>query len=139
VLHEATVVLKVVFAEEPSVPEEARTDAAELAPGFWRVVLRYGFKEHPDVPAAVARLCAGQGLLAQADGPCPDSSVSYFLSRSLVAARPDRRMLPSPLGAGMSKGRLWVFAAMHRNASDAVDFYSITRPEAIELGAEVQI
>lgn len=132
-LHEVTVVLKVLFAEQPAVPEAERVDAVQLAPGFWRVALRYGFKEHPDVPAAIARLCAEQGL------DFADGSVSYFLARSLVAARPETRVLPSPLAGGMSKGRMWVFCVMHRNASGAEDFYSIPRAEAIELGAEVLI
>lgn len=132
-LHEATVVLKVLFGDQPTVPEAERVEAVQLAPGFWRVVLRYGFKEHPNVPAAVARLCAEQGLVFD------DGSVSYFLARSHVAGRPGTRLLPSPFGEGMSKGRKWVFSVMHRNASGAVDFYRIPRAEAIELGAEVLI
>ena len=69
VLHEATVILRVDFAEQPAVPEQARVEA-------------------------VARLCAEQGLAL--DG---GAAGSYFLARSLVAARPGLRLLPSPFGA----------------------------------------
>ena len=132
-LHEVNVVLKVCFAETPTVGAAERVDAAQLAPGFWRMTLRYGFKEHPDVPAAVARLCAEQRL--GLDG----AAASYFLGRPLVAARPGGCLLPAPGRKGMSAGRAWVFAALHRNASSAVDFYQIPRTEAIELGAQVLI
>ena len=98
------------------------------------MALRYGFKEHPDLPAAVARACAEHGLPA----PAGADPVSYFLSRSLVAARPGSRLVPS-LGGGMSLASKWVFAAMHRNARCAVDFYGIPRASAIELGAQVLI
>ncbi len=133
-LHEATLVLTVAFADQPSVAAAERMQVAQLAPGVWRVALRYGFKEHPDVPAAVARVCAERGLAESVNA----GAASYFLSRPLVAARPDSRLVPS-LRGGMSLVPKLVFAAMHRNARGAVDFYSIPRADAIELGAQVLI
>jgi KUP system potassium uptake protein len=134
VLHETMLVLKVAFADQPSVADAERMQVTPLAAGVWRVVLRYGFKEHPDLPAAVARVCAEHGLSESADS----DTVSYFLSRSLVAARPDSHLVPS-LRSGMSLPSKWVFAAMHKNARGAVDFYCIPRASAIELGAQVLI
>ncbi len=128
------VVLQVAFADQPAVADAERMQVTPLAPGVWRVVLRYGFKEHPDVPAAVARVCAEHGL----SEPAGPDTVSYFLSRSLVAARPDSHLVPR-LRGGMSLASKWVFAAMHRNARGAVDFYSIPRADAIELGVQVLI
>ena len=133
-LHEVTLFLKVAFADQPLVPDAERMQVTPLAVGVWRVVLRYGFKEHPDVPAAVARVCAEHGLAQPAE---PDT-VSYFLSRPLVAARQDSRLVPS-LRSGMSLGQKWVFATMHKNSRGAVDFYSIPRTNAIELGSQVLI
>jgi KUP system potassium uptake protein len=136
VLHEVTLVLTVAFADQPSVADAERMQVLQLAPGVWRVVLRYGFKEHPDVPAAVARVCAEHGL---ADSEAVDpSAASYFLSRPLVAARPDSRLIPL-LRGGLSLVPKLVFATMHKNARGAVDFYNIPRTDAIELGAQVLI
>ena len=90
-------VLTVTFADRPSVADAERMEVLQLAPGVWRVELRYGFKEHPDVPAAVARVCAEHGLAETAN---PDTA-SYFLSRPLVAPCPDSRIVPS-LGGGLS-------------------------------------
>ena len=133
-LHEATLVLTVAFADQPSVAGAERMHVSPLAPGVWRVVLRYGFKEHPDVPAAVARVCAEHGLAETMD---PDTA-SYFLSRPLVAARPGTALVPS-LRGGMSLVTKLIFATMHKNARGAVDFYNIPRADAIELGAQVLI
>jgi KUP system potassium uptake protein len=136
VLHEVTLILTVAFADQPSVADVERMQVLQLAPGVWRVVLRYGFKEHPDVPAAVARVCAEHGL---ADTETIDPlAASYFLSRPLVAARPDSRLIPFLTG-GLSLVSKLVFATMHKNARGVVDFYNIPRTEAIELGAQVLI
>ncbi|MFN9775469.1 MAG: KUP/HAK/KT family potassium transporter [Burkholderiales bacterium] len=51
VLHETNVILTVEFASRPWVPAAERAQVEALGRGFWRVVLRYGFMERPDVPA----------------------------------------------------------------------------------------
>jgi KUP system potassium uptake protein len=131
VLHEAMVFLKVEFANQPSVDETERMKVDLLAPGVWRLVLHYGFKEHPDVPAAVARMCTEHAV------PADPSLASYFLSRHVVATR-ENLSTSSPSGV-ISLASKWLFAVMHRNARGAVDFYRIPRADAIELGADVLI
>ena len=69
--------LKVNFRDLPRVPPEEQIETEALAPGFWRVIVYYGFKQHPDVPEIVSRLPA-MGL------PVAPTAVSYFLSRSII-------------------------------------------------------
>src|SRR5690606_30206423 len=56
VLHERVVILTVEIAEEPYVDPEFRTQFDDLGDGFYRMVLRYGFMEETDVPAALKKV-----------------------------------------------------------------------------------
>jgi KUP system potassium uptake protein len=89
----------------------------------WQVRLNFGFKDEPDVPAALERMRA-QGC------PVEDMDTSYFLSRDIV--------IPT-LGGGMSDWREKLFASMHRIASAAADFLSLPTNRVVELGSKVEI
>ncbi|NMM84978.1 potassium transporter Kup [Rhodococcus sp. SRB_17] len=123
VLHVRNVVLKVRFLEEPWVPAEQRVQVTALPSGFWQVQVDYGFKDEPDIPAALA-LCHGQGL------DLDPFQVSYFLSRELV--------VPTG-GAAMAPWRSRMFAAMSRNAGSAADYFRLPNNCVIELGSRVQL
>ena len=56
VLHERVVLLTVRIEDVPYVMEEKRLETKEYGAGFFRVVLRYGFMEEINVPAALAQL-----------------------------------------------------------------------------------
>ncbi|MED5618950.1 potassium transporter Kup [Ideonella sp. BN130291] len=123
VLHATNVVLNVSFADVPWVPADKRLEITPLGQGFWRVMLRFGFLDVPDVPAALA-LCAAQGL------HIPAFETSYFLSRETVVAMP---------GTGMAHWREKLFAAMNRNASSVAEFLRLPDNLVVELGTRVQI
>lgn len=123
VLHARNVLLKVHFTEEPWVPKEQRVQVTALPGDFWQVHVEYGFKDEPDIPAALA-LCASQGL------EIDPFQVSYFLSRELV--------VPSG-SAGMSPWRSRMFSAMTRNAGSAADYFRLPNNCVIELGSRVQL
>ncbi|WP_309683327.1 potassium transporter Kup [Polaromonas sp.] len=123
VIHERNLILTVVFHEVPWIPFEQRVQVTPLAPGFWRVVVNYGFKNTPDIPQAL-ELCRGQGLALNL------FEISYFLSRETV--------VPTP-GAGMAHWREALFAAMSRNAGSVVGFMRLPNNCVIELGTRVQI
>src|SRR3546814_16896333 len=53
VLHERVVLLTVNIEDVPFVPAQARAQSEDLGSGFYRVILRYGFMQDPDVPAAL--------------------------------------------------------------------------------------
>lgn len=123
VLHETNVILTVLFQEVPVVPLAERVEVLPLGPGFWRVALRFGFMEAPDVPEALA-LCEAHGLRI------PVFETSYFLSRETV--------VPTP-GAGMAAWREHLFAVMNRHASGVVSFFRLPDNAVVELGTRVQI
>ena len=123
VLHEQVVVLTVQFEEVSSVPEEQRLELTVLPKNFYRLVVRYGFMEEPDVPAAL-RKAEEKGL------HCDPMQSSYFLSRETVipSAKP-----------GMAIWREHVFAWMSRSATSAMDFFNIPPNRVVELGTQIEI
>jgi KUP system potassium uptake protein len=123
VLHERVIILTVQIAEVPYVDQENRATCKTLGEGFYRVVLRYGFLEETDVPAALARvdLCGP---------PFEMMHTSFFLSRqTLIASK-----VP-----GMAIWREKVFAWMLRNAANAMEFFRLPSNRVVELGSQVEI
>ncbi|MEY8876001.1 MAG: potassium transporter Kup [Leptothrix sp. (in: b-proteobacteria)] len=123
VLHQHNIILTVRFHDQPSIAAEEQIELQSLVPGFWRVTLHYGFKDDPDIPAALSR-CQAPGLLIE------PAATSYFLSRETV--------VPSS-GAGMAHWREAVFATMARNAGSVADYFRLPNNAVIELGTRVQI
>ncbi|NCT84459.1 MAG: potassium transporter Kup [Comamonadaceae bacterium] len=121
VLHERNVVLTVTFCERPYVPPAEQLKLDELAPGFWRLVISYGFMDQPDVPAALAR-CEALGLHVE------PAETSYFLSRETLVPR-----------TGLAHWREALFAALSRNASGAADYFRLPGNAVVELGTKIQL
>ena len=123
VLHERVIFLTVLTEEVPSVPELDRVDLKELGHGAWRMMLRYGFKDEPDIPRAL-ELCAAKGLEFNM------METSFFLNRETI--------IPSKL-PGMAIWRESLFAWMSRSAESAMEFFKIPPNRVIELGTQVEI
>lgn len=123
VLHERIVLLTVVTEDVPYVTDEQRLDIEPLPGDFYRITLHYGFKDEPDVPAALA-LPNHLGLKFDM------MSTSFFLSRQTIV--PTR-------APGMALWREKLFAALSRNAGSATDFFRIPTNRVVELGTQVEI
>ena len=122
VLHERNVFLNVEFLDVPQAAEGERVECQPLGDSAWRVVVRYGFMEQPDVPAAL-RLCEA--------GDVDPADTSYFLSREKV--------VPARSRPGMANWRDRLFAAIARNAGSVSDFFGIPTNRVVELGTRVEI
>ncbi len=123
VLHERVIFVTVNNIDEPEVSREQRATVEELAAGVYRVVLRYGFQESPNIPADLAAL-RNRGV------PFEPMQVSYFLGRETI--------VPS-LQPRMPFWRLWLFLVMARNAVSATEFFRIPSDRVVELGVRVAI
>jgi KUP system potassium uptake protein len=123
VLHERVILLTVRIEDVPYVSDEKRVEQRDYGSGFYRVVLRYGFMEEIDVPAALAQL--------KSMGPqCKMMDTSFFLARQtlLASSRP-----------GMAIWREKLFAWMLRNAESAMEFFKLPTNRVVELGSQVEI
>ena len=124
VLHARNVFLTVHFEETPWVAPDEQVTCTPLANDCWRVGVRLGFIDSPDVPHAI-ELCGPAGL--QVD----PMEVSYFLSREKVVAAEG--------GEGMALWRDRLFATIARNAGSITDFFNIPTNRVVELGTRVEI
>ncbi|OJY64294.1 MAG: potassium transporter Kup [Sphingobium sp. 66-54] len=123
VLHERVVLLTVKIADVPVVDPDKRYELEDLGRGFFRLILRYGFMEEADVPAALARVKdCGQTFKMM--------ETSFFLAR--------QTLLPSSR-PGMRIWREKLFAWMLRNAESAMEFFRLPTNRVIELGSQVEI
>jgi KUP system potassium uptake protein len=122
VVHDCVVLLSVIVEEEPHLSEEERSEWVELGEGVFRLSVRYGFMEDPNLPET----------LAQLKGPVSFNSMatSYFLGRETL--------IPTE-HPGMAIWREHMFAWMNRNASSAATFFSLPPNQVIELGAQVRM
>jgi KUP system potassium uptake protein len=125
VLHERVVFLTVETGDVPWVAFHDRVQAERLGNGCWRVRLRYGFMNRPDVLRALD-LCAAGGLEFDL------MQTSFFLSR--------QQIVPSSGGPStMARWRERIFAAMTRNAANVTDYFNIPANRVIELGTRLEI
>lgn len=124
VLHERTVFVSVLIESVPRVPIEDRVEVQRLGETFFRVFVRFGFMEEPDLPTALAR-CAEQGLAFD------PQQVSYFLNRETI--------LPAVEVPGMALWRERLFEFLFRNASSAANFFKLPTSRVVELGSRVMI
>ena len=123
-LHERVVFLTIEFRDVPWVPFEDRVVCERLGGNCWRVLVRYGFMNRPDVTRALEH-CGALGLDIDA------MQTSYFVSR--------QRVVPSAGPGGMALWRERIFAAMARNAGNVTDYFNIPTNRVVELGTRVLI
>ena len=121
VLHERMVIVTTRVFDVPHVPEIDRVEVTTLGESFWRVTVQYGFKDEPDLPAALA-LCGHFGLEFEM------METSFFLGRETLISR---------FGGDMAYWRVLLFALMFRNASSLPAFLRIPSNRVVELGSQV--
>ena len=123
VLHERNVLMTVETLESPVAEYGERTEITALGHEFFRLTLRFGFAEDPDIPAAL-QSCAAKGIGFDM------MDTTFFVSRESIVAT-DR--------PGMPLWRDKLFAFLARNASSATAFFRIPGNRLIELGTQVEI
>jgi KUP system potassium uptake protein len=125
VLHDRVVFLTVEIRDVPWVAFTDRVKVERLGHGCWRVRVRYGFMNRPDVTRAL-ELCNVLGLDFNL------METSFFLSREKIVPVVGNT-------GGMAHWRERMFAAMARNAGNITDYFNIPTNRVIELGTRVEI
>jgi KUP system potassium uptake protein len=123
VLHEHNVILTIIFADTPRVPQNERVTITPVSNLFSRVSLKYGFMDEPNVPKALA--------IARKHGWTFDiMSTSFFLSR---------RAIKAAAHSGMPKWQDQLFIGLAKSATDATDFFQIPTGRVMEVGTQVTV
>jgi KUP system potassium uptake protein len=124
VLHETVVLLNVRVEDVPYVAESERVGVVKLPEGFFQVLVRYGFKDEPNIPR-VLEMCAPFGLKYE------PMETSFFLGRETI--------VPRARVARMPRWRQLLFTFMFRNAEPATAYFKIPTNRVVELGTQVEL
>lgn len=123
VLHERVFLVTVETSNTPTVPDLERMYMHSMGKGFYRIIIRYGFMEDPNIPGALEE-CKKYGQ------PLDMMETSFFLSRETI--------VPS-FAHGLAPWRSKLFALMSKNATSATDFFKIPTNRVVELGTQMTI
>ncbi|TIW18006.1 MAG: potassium transporter Kup, partial [Mesorhizobium sp.] len=123
VLHEKNVILSVVTAPQPVVPDSERVKLETVNELFMRVTLTFGYMEQPNIPRALA-ICRKQGWKFDI------MTTSFFLSRRSLKASPN---------SGMPVWQDRLFISLARSAADATEYFQIPTGRVVEIGTQVAI
>jgi len=123
VLHERLVLLTVITQEVPHLADESRVTLEDMGQEIYRLVVRYGFMEDPNIPQVL------EGVQHERLNFNP-METTYFLGReSLIAT--DK--------PGMALWREKLFAWMVRNATSATFYFRLPPNRVVELGSQIEI
>ena len=123
VLHQHVVLLSVMFANVPEIPEGEQISVTLHNEGFARIRARYGFMQTADVPN-ILRRSAKDGIVAV------PPQTTYYLGRERLLAKGT-----SP----MARWRKKLFIFMSRNSRSATEFFDIPSNRVVELGALIDL
>jgi KUP system potassium uptake protein len=123
VLHDRVILLTVVTTDAPYVSDKDRVTTERLGEGFYRLTVRYGFMQEPDVPAAVASASTPHF-------PIDLDTTTFFVG--IETLLPTKR-------PGMALWRERLFALMSKNAVRATSFYRIPPERVVEIGMQVEL
>lgn len=123
VLHEKVILLTVKIEDFPHVEREDRVHVEKLPNEFYRISMRYGFKDDPNLPRDLT-LCAEQGLELE------DMDTSFFIGKETLI----------PVAhSEMAYWREKLFVGMFRNADSVTNYFKLPPNRVVELGAQVTL
>jgi KUP system potassium uptake protein len=124
VLHERIVILTIITEEIPHISaEEERSRLEHLGHGIYRLIVRYGYMEDPDIPGML-------GTIHEPGLTFETMKTTYFLGHETLIATKH---------PGMALWREKLFAWMMRNATSARFFFRLPPNRIVEIGSQIEI
>jgi KUP system potassium uptake protein len=124
VIEEELVLVAVTETRDPYVEEKDRVVVERLTDTVYRVTIRFGFMDTPEVPAALALAKKKHGMNVKL------ADATYFLGReSFVASS------ANDMGALEES----FFAMLSRNATPATAYFALPPERVVELGTMVDL
>jgi KUP system potassium uptake protein len=123
-LHRAVIALSVIFEETPRIGDGARCSVELLTKGIWRVTIRFGFVETPDLTKALRRV-------SDLDRSIDLDNAIYFATRDLV--------VPKLGSSTFTRGRLALFAFLYRNAAKVNDRFNLPPDRVVEIARQIEV
>jgi KUP system potassium uptake protein len=126
VLHERVLLINIVSSDAPRIAPGERVRLVPVGAGITRVILQFGFMEHPDVMDGLKLACRNAGL-----HDIDPEEITYYFRRVMV--------IPSGKVPGMAVWRERLFATMHLNANLPAAYFGVPTTQVVEVGLEVEI
>jgi len=124
VLHATVVLLTFVSDRRPRVPFHERHSVHRLGHGFYRIQVRLGFMQTPDIPLSLIN-CNKLGFDADLDHK------NYYIAHETIVRR--------EAASSMEPISFAIFSFLNRIASRAPDFFKIPQDAIIEVGFRVEV
>jgi KUP system potassium uptake protein len=124
VFHERVALLSYVFERRPRVPFGERHKVERIGHGFYRVQVRLGFMQTPDIPRTLENI---QILGFDSD---LDRKHYYLAHETLVRREKDSAMGPISFA---------IFSFLSKISSRAPDYFKIPHDGVIEVGFRIEI
>jgi KUP system potassium uptake protein len=126
VLHAQVLLVTLMIEELPRIADADRADVTPVADGVTRLILHYGFMQHPSIPRGL-RVASEQNKLPGIDL----AEATYYFGHETIV--PTRKI------PGMMVWREAVFAFMQRNAERSAAYYDVPTSQVMEVGTELEI
>ena len=123
VLHERNAILTIESDPLPRVDPADRVRLEAISETFYRIVLRFGFMETPNVPQAL-------GIARKLGWQFDIMSTTFFLSR---------RTLRPAVTSTMPHWQDLLFITLARSANDATDYFQVPTERVVEVGTQVKV
>ena len=124
VLHETTIFVTVQIEDVPHIASAERIELTEREPGFYSMVIHYGFMQTPNLPVAL-RLCSVLGLDIDLD------TVTYFVGMDGLVPTKKRSLL---------KGLQFpIFAFFWRNTTRVSESYNLSPDRTVAIGRRIEM
>lgn len=123
VLHRQVILATITTEPVPFVADTERVKLDAIGQGLFRLVVRYGFAEEPDLPRAMALVKSPELRLM------PDE-LSFFVGRERIVPR-GRSTMP--------RWQRWLFIQMSNQETSVADYFRIPVGRIIELGQRSEI
>jgi KUP system potassium uptake protein len=123
-LQRTLIALTVSFENVPRVRLADRLKMVQVLDSFWRLTVRYGFIEVPDLPSALREA-------KELGCPVDLKNAVYFAARDEVVR--------GKTGGTFSWWRLPLFAFLFRNSVRSADLFNLPANAFVEIGRQVEI
>ncbi len=122
-LHQQVVLLTVKFEDKPYVDDATRHEISEYHEEFYRVLLRYGFSESPNV----------------FDDLCQALSEKTKVKRNGITFYQSREVLLTNGPGKMAQWRKKLFVMLSRLSRPATGYFELPPRQVIELGIQLEV
>jgi KUP system potassium uptake protein len=119
-----TVVLLTIKVRHEARVERIEPTLQKLGAGVYRAILEFGFMDFLDVPSAIARMAAREGV------PADPAHVTYVAGRETFEGTE---------AGDMNRWSEWLFGLLSRNARPVTQRLSLPPEQVVEIGSRIDL